>query len=247
MEEVAAIAKAWCTFEETLSSFILPLARRGNAYCRDLRDILGAGARRGSSTTAAALRHVDDVVARLREFRRRGLSEAARKGGVRGRVGRDALRMRVAGDDAQCVIKNRGVDDWLTATAPDGDAFFVPPGLELAVIRDAATGAEIWRRDAAQSGGQQIWRALGCEADGDAPMTPTLALDFDLDKAAALDIDDGLDALHVEEEATSVDCVFAAPLDIDEDDERLLRLLLMRSLLPHNANKVGPEPSATRS
>ena len=63
MEEVAAIAKAWCTFEETLSSFILPLARRGNAYCRDLRDILGAGARRGSSTTAAALRHVDDVVA----------------------------------------------------------------------------------------------------------------------------------------------------------------------------------------
>ena len=24
MEEVAAIAKAWCTFEETLSSFILP-------------------------------------------------------------------------------------------------------------------------------------------------------------------------------------------------------------------------------
>jgi hypothetical protein len=243
MEEVAAIAKAWCTFEETLSSFILPLARRGNAYCRDLRDILGAGARRGSSTTAAAVRHVDDVVARLREFRRRGLSEAARKGGVRGRVGRDALRMRVAGDDAQCVIKNRGVDDWLTATAPDGDAFFVPPGLELAVIRDAATGAEIWRRDAAQSGGQQIWRALGCESDGDAPMTPTLALDFDLDKAAALDIDGGLDALHVEEEATSVDCVFAAPLDIDEDDERLLRLLLVRSLLPHNANKVGPEPS----
>ena len=105
MEEVAAIAKAWCTFEETLSSFILPLARRGNAYCRDLRDILGAGARRGSSTTAAALRHVDDVVARLREVRRRGLSEAARQGGVRGRVGRDALRMRVAGDDAQCVIK----------------------------------------------------------------------------------------------------------------------------------------------
>ena len=96
------------------------------------------------------------------------------------------------------------------------------------MIRDATTGAEIWRRDAAQSGGQQIWRALGCEADGDAPMTPTLALDFDLDKAAALDIDDGLDALHVDEETTAVDCVFAAPLDIDEDDERLLRLLLIK-------------------
>ena len=73
------------------------------------------------SVLQARYKASDDVVARLREFRRRGLSEAARKGGVRGRVGRDALRMRVAGDDAQCVIKNRGVDDWLTATAPDGD------------------------------------------------------------------------------------------------------------------------------
>ena len=32
----------------------------------------------------------------------------------------EAARLRVAGDDAQCVIKNRGVDDWLTATALGG-------------------------------------------------------------------------------------------------------------------------------
>lgn len=241
MEEVAAIAKAWCCFEETLSSFILPLARRGNAYCRDLRDILGAGARRGMTSAAAAVRHVDNVVQRLIEFRRRGHCKAARKGGIRGRVGRDALRMCVAGDDAQVVVKNRGVDDGLTATTPDGESFFVPPGLELAVVRDATTGVELWRRDAALVGGGAIWRALGCESDGDAPME-TLALDFDLDldKAATLDLDEGLETMRVED-ATCVDCVFAAPLHVD-DDEWLLRLLLVRALLPHSAGR-GPDPS----
>ena len=99
MEEVAAIAKAWCTFEETLSSFI----------CRSSGppplNISGPGARRGSSTTAAALATSTTSSRASASFGEgplylRGAQQAA--SGSRPEETLTIFCMRVAGDDAQC-------------------------------------------------------------------------------------------------------------------------------------------------
>jgi len=249
-EEVAAVAASWCRFEAAINDAILPLPRRGNAYCRDLRDILALGARRGVAPSAAAAQfHIINVVARLRAFRDAGLATTALGAGMVGNVSRGRLRAHISGDDALIVVKNRGVDDPLTLA----DGTLVPPGLELVELGEAgeAGGAPdsagertLWSRDAAAVGGAGIWRALGVEADGDAPMAALEdhpeALDFDAD------VDDAATLLS---EATTPDAFdtvevrLTAPLTI-EDEDRLLRYLLVKSLLPHAPPHVlAPDPS----
>ena len=66
--------------------------RRGNTYCRDLRDVLAAGARRGSPSAEASIRFVAEVVARLRAWPG---AAGALGPGIRARVGREALRSHV--------------------------------------------------------------------------------------------------------------------------------------------------------